>query len=141
MTWYEKREGVTALGSTTPLHVAATYNRVGVAKLLLTRGADVSATDKWGGTPLQYASFNGHSDLVELYMVQGAKVNHRERRYGITALHAAVAGKNIRTVELLISGGADVNVKSHAGETPRGTALRMNQARFADLLRKHGARD
>ncbi|MBT7028963.1 MAG: ankyrin repeat domain-containing protein [Verrucomicrobia bacterium] len=40
--------------------------------------------------------------------------------------------------ELLISKGADVNVLSHAGETPLDGAIAFEQLEIADLLRKYG---
>lgn len=129
-----------AVARATPLHVAATYNHMAVARLLLEKGADVSTTDRWGSTPLQYAAFNGHNDLIELFLSKGANIKHREKRYGITALHASVAGKKPKTLELLLSKGAETNARNHAGETALGTALRMSQADIAAVLRKHGAR-
>ena len=129
-----------AIGSSTPLHTTAKYNYLAEVKLLLARCANVIATDKWGSTPLHYASFNGHNDLIKLFLAKGAKINHQERCYGIMALHAAVAGRKIRTGELLIAIGADINVRNHARETHLVAVLRMNQIHFADLLRKHGAR-
>ena len=126
----------TAVGQATPLHVASTYNHLAVAKLLLASGANVNSTDKWGGTPLQYAAFNGHNDLVVFFLANGAEINAKDRRYGITVLHVAVAGGKASTVELLIAKGADINARNNMGESPLATALRMNHKSIAEMLRK-----
>jgi ankyrin repeat protein len=44
-----------------------------VAKLLLSRGADVNAADKpWGGTALGAASARGHLEMVDFLISRGA---------------------------------------------------------------------
>jgi len=126
-----------AIAQSTPLHVAATYNQVVVARLLIAKGGRVDATDKWGSTPLQYAAFNGHDDLIELLLYKGANINHQETRYGITALHAAVAGGKLSTAKLLIGKGVNLTIRNHAGETALGTAMRTRQQALVKLLQEH----
>ena len=50
----------------TPLHLAAGYNRVGVVEVLIKHGADVHAKDKGGLVPLHNACSYGHYDVAEL---------------------------------------------------------------------------
>ena len=50
---------------------------------------------------------------------------------------AASEGQN-EIAELLISEGADVNVKNDEGETPIDMAIRLKRTEAIDLLRKHG---
>lgn len=52
----------------TPLHLAAGYNRVGVVQLLLQQGADVHAKDKGGLVPLHNACSYGHFEVTELLL-------------------------------------------------------------------------
>ena len=52
----------------TPLHLAAGYNRVGVVQLLLQHGADVHAKDKGGLVPLHNACSYGHFEVTELLL-------------------------------------------------------------------------
>jgi hypothetical protein len=51
----------------TPLIVAAQYGEVLCAHLLLRRGASPMAADECGDTPLHWAAYKGHEDLVILF--------------------------------------------------------------------------
>lgn len=44
-------------------------------KLLLEKGADVNARNKWGKTALMYAADEGHTDIVKLLVEKGADVD------------------------------------------------------------------
>ena len=48
----------------TPLHLAAGYNRTRIVQLLLTHGADVHAKDKGGLVPLHNACSYGHFEVT-----------------------------------------------------------------------------
>lgn len=49
-----------------PLHLAAGYNRVGVVQLMVKHGGDVHAKDKGGLVPLHNACSYGHYEVAEL---------------------------------------------------------------------------
>jgi len=53
-----------------PLHVAANYNKMDVCRLLMQRGADVSAPDKLGMTPLDIAARRDPKVKASLEKVQ-----------------------------------------------------------------------
>ncbi|MCC6695719.1 MAG: ankyrin repeat domain-containing protein [Candidatus Hydrogenedentes bacterium] len=50
----------------TPLHSAAGYGNADVVKMLLERGADPTATNDFGQTPLDIAKLGKKSDIVKL---------------------------------------------------------------------------
>jgi hypothetical protein len=54
----------------TPLHWAATNHRTEIARFLIEKGADVSALDKWGHTPLSLAA--GQPPELVALLQQGA---------------------------------------------------------------------
>ena len=52
----------------TPLHQAAVFRRLQVAKVLLKHGADLHIQDKKGKMPFQVASEEGHDELTQLLL-------------------------------------------------------------------------
>ena len=55
-------------GAMTPLHGAALFGRAAMARWLLHHGADYSAFDYEGKTPLQVAVARGHSEVASLLL-------------------------------------------------------------------------
>ena len=55
-----------------PLHIAARYGQLEVAKVVLAAHAEVHVRDKRGDTPLKYAQSNNKHELVELLRQHGA---------------------------------------------------------------------
>jgi ankyrin repeat protein len=76
--------GITMLGR------AALNNEVGMARWLITRGANVNAVDKLGMTPLLWAASMDFGDpaMIELLLQSGARADARNRD-GLTALDLA----------------------------------------------------
>jgi ankyrin repeat protein len=72
----------------TPLHVAASEDRTGVADLLLAHGADINAKTYSGETPLHWAADNGCEGMAKLLLADGANVNVTNN-FGQTALRFA----------------------------------------------------
>jgi hypothetical protein len=57
------------------LHLAATARRPEIIKLLVDAGADVTAKDNQGGTPLGYAVFMANAETVKVLLDSGADPN------------------------------------------------------------------
>lgn len=74
----------------TPLHLAAGYNRTRIVQLLLQHGADVHAKDKGGLVPLHNACSYGHFEVTELLIRHGANVNAMDL-WQYTPLHEAAS--------------------------------------------------
>ena len=88
----------------TPLHIAATKE---VVELLIAKGADVNAKDKYDMTPLHPAAGRGHKEVVELLIAKGADVNARDED-GDTPLDWADRRNQTATTALL---------RKHGGKT------------------------
>ena len=88
----------------TPLHIAATKE---VVELLIAKGADVNAKDKYDMTPLHPAAGRGHKEVVELLIAGGADVNARDED-GDTPLDWADRRNQTATTALL---------RKHGGKT------------------------
>ncbi|XP_050293322.1 poly [ADP-ribose] polymerase tankyrase [Anthonomus grandis grandis] len=90
----------------TPLHLAAGYNRGRVVELLLQHGADVHAKDKGGLVPLHNACSYGHFEVTEMLIKHGASVNAHDL-WAFTPLHEAASKSRLEVCSLLLSEGAD----------------------------------
>ena len=91
--------------------------KLDLIKLLISKGADVNAKEKYGNTPLHIAATAGGVGIAELLISKGAKVNARDD-IGETPLHIAATAGGVGIAELLISKGAKVNARDDIGETP-----------------------
>ena len=100
------------------IHDAARDGNIALVSRELSRGADVNAKDRDGATPLPWAAWAGHKQVVELLIAKGADVNAKVDRHGMTPLHYAASRGHKEIAELLIANGADVNAKTGDGWTP-----------------------
>ena len=102
----------------TPLHWAAKFGDSKVITLLIDAGANIEAISEHDGTtPLQAAVEDGKIDKAKLLLARGADLDARGR-IGWTALHCAVARRQVATVKELLELGADPYAKDEDGNTP-----------------------
>lgn len=125
----------------TPLHLAefAVGHRK-MAELLVSKGADVNARAASGATPLFFAVLRDQKDDAQFLLDKGANVNTPDA-YGDTALSCALQLQYGSLIQLLVDRGADVNVQDQSMHRPLTYALKMDDHRWADLLKKHGAHE
>ncbi|MCD4784005.1 MAG: ankyrin repeat domain-containing protein [Candidatus Eremiobacteraeota bacterium] len=113
----------------TPLHWATRLEGTEIAKLLISKGADVNAKDnmKMGLTPLHITAYKGNTDIAKLLIDKGADVNAKDNG-GMTPLYWAVFKDNTKDnrdmMKLLISNGADINAKIILAGHPAEVLLR-----------------
>ena len=50
----------------TPLHLAAAFGQLDIAKLLVEKGANLTEKNVYGSIPCQLAARNGHLELAQL---------------------------------------------------------------------------
>ena len=93
-----------------------------LARWLVAQGADLSATDTWGDTPLHRRAQSRRSSIAVLLEL-GADVNSASRSTG-TPLHAAAVSHNATHARLLLQHGARVNERNRDQLTPLELALR-----------------
>ena len=60
-------------GGLTYLHQAAVTRRNGIVELLIAKGADVNAKNKYGGTPLDLAIARKQTETADLLRKHGGK--------------------------------------------------------------------
>ena len=88
-----------------------------IVKLLIEKGANVTARDKGQNTPLHWACNHKRLDVVQTLIQNGAEVNVKDRVLW-TPLHEAVATGSLEIVKYLVSVGADVTAKDVGGRLP-----------------------
>jgi ankyrin repeat protein len=105
----------------------------------LENGANVNGTTlKNDYTALNFASTNGHTDVVRLLLSRGAKASLKDS-YGSTALRGAVIFNNKDIVEMLLNGGANIEEKTPKGDTPLMIASSYGHVDLVAMLLHRGA--
>jgi hypothetical protein len=94
-----------------------------------------------GFFPLGLAAFFGHRAIVEFLLNNSADVRAAARNaQKVTALHGAVARRDVEVVKLLLEHGADANAKQERGFVPLHDAAANGNLALVQLLVSHGAR-
>ncbi|HEV2987911.1 MAG TPA: ankyrin repeat domain-containing protein [Candidatus Angelobacter sp.] len=116
----------------TPLHAAAAGYRKEIGQALISNGADISARNRRGASPLHYASDGGpgvrkwdseaQARMIVFLIEQGANPNALDKS-GIAPLHRAVRQRSLSAVDALLRNGAAVRLKNKSGSTPLHLAV------------------
>jgi ankyrin repeat protein len=110
-------------------------------KLLISKGANINATDKNGWTTLMYATYNSeNTSIAKLLLDNGVDINTKDNT-GKTALMHAATSYRAGTVKFLIDNGADVNAKDNGGKTALQYAEEHGCTEIATILRQAGAKE
>jgi ankyrin repeat protein len=141
----------------TPLHWAALKGYESIVGLLLARGADPTAVNSAGETPLTVAERGGKTGAVQLLRpsgvnlfeavkagdVAGARtildrdpslVNRPDAAFSATPLHWAALKGHVDMVNYLLSVGADQSLKNSKDETALDVARRSGRAEIVAAL-------
>ncbi|MCE9547993.1 MAG: ankyrin repeat domain-containing protein [Planctomycetia bacterium] len=115
-----------------------------LARWLVSQGADLSATDTWGNTPL-HARARSRRSSINILLELGADVNNTCSSIG-TPLHAAADSHNAKHARQLLEHGARVNERNRKHLSPLELALRgcnnidiENMVALAEVLLDSGA--
>ena len=90
----------------TPLHVAAGFNRIEIAKYLLNKQVEINARDNSGMTALHNAASYGHDNMVKFLLKNGANVNATDH-WKFSPLHEAAYKHRYRICRILLDHDAD----------------------------------
>jgi hypothetical protein len=100
----------------------------------------LNACGRDGYTLLQLACYFARPAAARLLLEMGADPNVvSQNEAGLTALHAAAAGRDPSIVSLLLAAGAEVNVRQTAGFTPLMAAQQNGDSEIEATLRGAGA--
>ena len=120
------------------LHLAAVLGRHEVVRMLLERGADVNARNRWQETPLHDAAWQGHDEVVGVLLEKGADIHARDQ-WQETPLHDAAWQGHDEVVGVLLERGADIHARDQWQETPLHGAARNGREQVVGLLLGGGA--
>ncbi|KAF6718298.1 Ankyrin repeat and SOCS box protein 15 [Oryzias melastigma] len=99
------------------IHEAAKVGCPRILMLLLRHGANVSARDGHGVTPLGIAAEHGKTEALDILIQHGGDVNAQASN-GDTVLYDASGSGNLDCIKLLLLHGANPNVASYACQLP-----------------------
>jgi ankyrin repeat protein len=142
----------------TALHFAALIGNTKSVEVLIGAGANVNVSNYHGWTPLMESASTGSYECVRVFLGKGANVNARSDE-GNTSLILLVKSTNpsdiqnlkgwkriwlpwdpLKTLQILLEKGADVNAKNNKGQTALSAAEENGVAEFIELLRRAGAK-
>ena len=95
---------------------------VEIAKLLISRGANVNATDYLNRTPLHYATKEKATKVAEVLISNGADIDAKTTK-GWTPLFDASRWESFEIMDMLLKAGADVTKTDSNGNTPLHIAV------------------
>lgn len=122
----------------TPLMVAIEYDRLELARTLLSMGADPSSASNDGETCLSRAVESGNTELLTLLLKSGADIEQIGQNFLTPLSLAAVRGDNT-TIEFLLGQGADIEARGEMEETPLIEASYFGNHTSVLCLLKYGA--
>lgn len=132
----------------TALHLASSEGHKNVCQILLNHGANIKAIAADKMTPLHSAIHNSHSEVARLILNRAADrdVDTNEREMLMeedlqsnTVLHLAAWNNDVKTAELCLDHGANVNVPKCSSGTALHLAALKGNLEMAELLIERGA--
>ena len=128
-----------ALGTHTPLIIAAQGGNLDVLRLLLKAGANPNARGALGGSALHNAAKFGFARVIEPLIDAGAEIDARDP-FGKTALRIAAENGHAEFVKVLLAAGADATIPDNQGRTALTAANLAGSAETVHLLENAGER-
>ncbi|MDQ1295557.1 MAG: uncharacterized protein QG608_3442 [Actinomycetota bacterium] len=92
----------------TPLQAAALNDDAESARALLAHGAGLQVVGRDGQSPIVAAAASGAVEVLKVLLAAGAQPDTRfpDKNYSLTPLEAAIKGKSVAAVDLLLARGA-----------------------------------
>lgn len=98
------------------------------------------ASSPRAGDLLVYAAYDRDFRTVKAMLAHGVSIRATDHSEWRTALHAAAIAGDLRTIQLLVSSGADVNALDRAADSPTELAASRGHQECASFLQEHGGR-
>jgi uncharacterized protein len=142
--YHHKKEAVAVLLAAGPeldlFDAASVGDTKRVAALLDHDPSQINAYSNDGFYPLGLAAFFGHPETVKFLISRGADLTQVARNpMRVQPLNAAVAGRSIEVVRLLVEAGAPIDPQQQEGWTPLHGAVHQGNVEMTKYLLAHGA--
>lgn len=111
----------------TPLMYACARGSLEIVKYLISQGAEINDTSKYGNTSLIIASYAGYMPIVKYLLDKEVNINQQDTKNKFTALHWAINNDQLDIVKILIENGADINLKDNKDRTSIAYAKALNR--------------
>lgn len=125
------------------LYAAIAGQNIEIVRYLLDKGSDINAIySESGSTPLDLAVITQDTEVVELLLSRGAKVDGAGDLgfdYITYPLHTAISVGNVEIVRILLQYGANPLLKTKDGEDAMALALRLDSD--IDLIEELGRKE
>ncbi|XP_072049082.1 ankyrin repeat and SAM domain-containing protein 3-like [Amphiura filiformis] len=121
------------------LHTAASIGQYDSVSAMIASGqVDIDKRNKGSWTPLMYASYIGHDNIVNLLLDAGAKVDIKSEK-GTTALMLTASCGNESVAYFLIQQGAEIEVQDNRGWNTLFYATFAGHQKMVQFLMETGA--
>lgn len=120
-----------------PLHVAVFFNIWRLGRVLLI-DMNVNARDATGSTALHIAAGQGHTQIAQELLKEGARIDIADDS-GAYPIHKAVRQGNHETLRELIKADGDINVPDKYRFTPMHVACQLGWTKCVAILLEHHA--
>ncbi|XP_028398324.1 uncharacterized protein LOC114521948 [Dendronephthya gigantea] len=110
-----------------------------VAKFLVDQGANVNHQDMYGRSPLHVAAAVDYASMVEFILQHGGDVNIKTKGEEQTAIYYAAKNDAIKSLQMLLGYGGNIDARDYRNRTPLQVAAEMNRFKAAKLLVSEGA--
>lgn len=124
----------------TPLVRSALSGKKEVFKFLVGKGANIESLDIYGQTALQRACKTSQENAVKLLLQAKAKVDFKDEKNGMAALHYAAASNNGTAIcQVLLDNGAELDARDKWGSTPVFKAVYQDKMKVLRYLVEQAA--
>lgn len=121
------------------LYAADNGEIITVRDLIEVQRADINYTDFYGVTSLMFAAQMGHDLIVQYLVDKSADVNIKSTDFKFTALISAVKNDHLKSAEILIRNGANIDDADVFGRTALHYAAMYGFTQTADMLMYYDA--